>query len=262
MILLNINKKDVANRIRRIRQERGMTMEEFGKIFNTSKNSVSNWENARNLPNNARLLEIAEYSNITLEELLYGDPKVKITLDSTLHENLKEFVDRKREVIKQEVKLLAPAALSGILTLGFGFKDSRAKAIEDYETHRNRIKIIEDFGHKYIDENYDNYNYDKFLQDFPNSNPQDFEEYKEKEWSIFEEVLEDLWKTTDPDFQKYTWINERFTDQISNELDQIMKVAIEENKELYYVNEVVQPFLDQAAKDFKEYIKEYIDTED
>jgi hypothetical protein len=45
--------------------------------------------------------------------------------------------------------------------------------------------------------------------------------------------------------------NKRFTDYIRYELVQVSKHAIEEGKEHNYVNEVVQPFLDQAAKILK-----------
>ena len=74
-------------------------------------------------------------------------------------------------------------------------------------------------------------------------------------------MLEVYWDSFDISITPYEWINKRFTDQIKNELYIISNKAIDENKENYYVNELVQPFLDQAAKDFKEYIKENTDIE-
>lgn len=55
-------------------------MEDFGKLFGTTKHSVSNWENAKNLPNVTRLKEIADYGDITIEELLYGDDNIETLL--------------------------------------------------------------------------------------------------------------------------------------------------------------------------------------
>lgn len=65
---------EVGKRIRKIRKDKGLTMEEFGKLFDpiASKGVVSNWENNYNLPNNERLKRIAELGEITLNELLYG----------------------------------------------------------------------------------------------------------------------------------------------------------------------------------------------
>lgn len=252
----------LGDRIRDIRLELGETMEEFGARFDTSKGTINNWEKDRNKPNKTNLKAIADVGKISVDELLYGDQGTRISVDDELLEKLNKFIDRKREVFKQEVKLLAPSALSGILTLGIGFKESREKAIKNYEIHRERIKELEKFGNLYIDENYDNYTYDKFLKDFPESDPQGFEEYKEKEWDIFEQILDNYWLLTDITDENYSWINERFTNQITEELNKVKEKIIEEGKEEYYVDEVVQPFLDQAAKDFKEYIKDYIDTEE
>lgn len=69
----NINKKLVGQRIKNIRQEKGMTLEEFGKIFGASKSNVRSWEIGTNLPNPERLKTIAKIADISVEELLHGD---------------------------------------------------------------------------------------------------------------------------------------------------------------------------------------------
>lgn len=68
------NAKEVGARIKNIRLHKGLTMEEFGKIFNppACKSVVSNWERGNNLPNNARSKILAVVAGIPVEELLYG----------------------------------------------------------------------------------------------------------------------------------------------------------------------------------------------
>lgn len=68
----NINNEHVGARIRAIRLARGMTMKEFGEMLSVRQSSVSYWENGRNIPNNRRIIEIAEMANISVQELLYG----------------------------------------------------------------------------------------------------------------------------------------------------------------------------------------------
>jgi transcriptional regulator with XRE-family HTH domain len=70
---LEIDNLAVGNRIKSIRLDEGATMEEFGKIFNTSKGTVNNWEKGRNLPNKENLLKIAKIGNITVGQLLNGE---------------------------------------------------------------------------------------------------------------------------------------------------------------------------------------------
>ena len=67
-----INKPRVGVRIKDIRLEKGMSMEEFGKRFNTSKATVNNWEKGRNLPNKENLKIIADLAGMTVQKLLEG----------------------------------------------------------------------------------------------------------------------------------------------------------------------------------------------
>lgn len=67
------NKKLIGSRIKEMRLEKGMTLEEFGRLFNASKSSVYGWEKGRHLPNKERLKHIAKIGGITLSVLLKGD---------------------------------------------------------------------------------------------------------------------------------------------------------------------------------------------
>ena len=70
---MEINKEAVGIRIKQIRLEKGLTLEEFGKLVdNASKSIVSKWERGKTIPNNKRLKIIAELSGSTVFELLYG----------------------------------------------------------------------------------------------------------------------------------------------------------------------------------------------
>lgn len=66
-------KKAVGQRIKSIRQSKGMTQEEFGKYFKASKGNVATWEKGSSLPNSERLKMIAKMGNLTVEHLLHGD---------------------------------------------------------------------------------------------------------------------------------------------------------------------------------------------
>lgn len=68
-----IDKKAVGQRIKEIRLKKGMTLEEFGGLFNAGKGLVSRWENGLSTPTPDRLKQIAKVGDLTLEELLYGN---------------------------------------------------------------------------------------------------------------------------------------------------------------------------------------------
>lgn len=62
--------KIVGNRIKTIRRNLGLTMEQFGNELGTTKAVVNNWEKGRNLPNKANLLLIANIAKVKVETLL------------------------------------------------------------------------------------------------------------------------------------------------------------------------------------------------
>lgn len=111
----DIDNVSVGNRIRIIRREKGLTTEEFSKIFTppASKGTVSKWENGRYLPNNKRLTAIAEIANISVNELLYGslDDYAKFLLDK-LQDKLEvdESIDNIfiQPILNQAIHYLSP----------------------------------------------------------------------------------------------------------------------------------------------------------
>ena len=117
----DINKIEVGQRIKNVRLSKGMTLEEFGKIFNATKGNVLKWEKGQSLPNPERLKTIAKLSDITVEELLYGNFQryyfnkywkeliINRTLElngTMLSENEYEYLEKNNEhLFKQFVQL-------------------------------------------------------------------------------------------------------------------------------------------------------------
>lgn len=60
------NKKDIGQKIKIIRLKKGMTLEEFGKLFDTSKGIISRWENGISTPTPERLKKIAELGGVSV----------------------------------------------------------------------------------------------------------------------------------------------------------------------------------------------------
>ena len=65
---------DLGQKIKELRMDKGLTMEEFGKLCNTEKQTVNNWEKGRNEPSLERLKLIAEMAGKSVSEFVYGVP--------------------------------------------------------------------------------------------------------------------------------------------------------------------------------------------
>lgn len=71
----------LATRLKQRRNTLKMTQEEVAEKIHVSRQTISNWENGRNLPDINSLILISEIYAISLDELMKGDPKMVKQLD-------------------------------------------------------------------------------------------------------------------------------------------------------------------------------------
>lgn len=72
-IKIGNNKKEIGLRIKKLRQNKHLSMEELAKIINVSgKGTVNNWEKGLSSPKTDNLYKLSQYFNVDENELLYG----------------------------------------------------------------------------------------------------------------------------------------------------------------------------------------------
>ena len=64
---------NIGTQILKIRKEKGLTQEEFGKIFHVTRQTVSNWENEKSYPDLQILIDISNRFDISLDVLIKED---------------------------------------------------------------------------------------------------------------------------------------------------------------------------------------------
>lgn len=65
-------------KIRSLRLELGLTLDEFGKLIgNANKSNVFKWEKGMSRPNNKRIQKMAELAGVSIEEFLNNEHKIK-----------------------------------------------------------------------------------------------------------------------------------------------------------------------------------------
>ncbi|MBQ0005721.1 MAG: DUF3955 domain-containing protein [Clostridiales bacterium] len=67
---------DFGSQIKKIREDNGMTQEQFALKLNVSRQAVSNWENNKNLPDIGMLIVISNVFLVSLDYLIKGDEKM------------------------------------------------------------------------------------------------------------------------------------------------------------------------------------------
>lgn len=77
-----INQMKIGNLLKALRKEKGKTQEEIGEMFGVSSRSVSRWENGNTLPDIGILVELADYYDVDVREIIDGERKSeKMTRD-------------------------------------------------------------------------------------------------------------------------------------------------------------------------------------
>ncbi len=70
-----MNQIKIGAFIKELRKEKGLTQEQLAEQFNVSRRTVSRWETGSNLPELDILIEMADYYEVELRELLNGERK-------------------------------------------------------------------------------------------------------------------------------------------------------------------------------------------
>lgn len=224
----DINKIEVGQRIKNVRLSKGMTLEEFGKIFNATKGNVLKWEKGQSLPNPERLKTIAKLSDITVEELLYGNFQryyfnkywkeliINRTLElngTMLSENEYEYLEKNNEhlfkqfvqlslnydyrektTLEREAKELFTIASDLILlTKGFSEVDTLKSFLHSLKQLKENVDkkyhLLVD-GQKQFNKDYDKLTYDKLTSIT----------------DTYIEEVEKLYKLTRKRYFKYEWL--------------------------------------------------------
>ncbi|MDD6154918.1 MAG: helix-turn-helix transcriptional regulator [Eubacteriales bacterium] len=111
---------EICNKLKEARQKAGMTQEQLADRIMVSRVTVSHWENGRSLPDIASLITLSDLYQISLDELVKGDPKMK----DKIVQDAKNQAALKRTIM---IMLIATLIIAGIhfvsLIVGGGFKD-------------------------------------------------------------------------------------------------------------------------------------------
>ena len=68
-----LDQKKTGQFLKALRNEKNLTQEQLAKQFNVSNRSVSRWETGSNLPDISLLVEIADFYDVDVREIIDGE---------------------------------------------------------------------------------------------------------------------------------------------------------------------------------------------
>ena len=97
---------EIRERLKEARNSSGLTQEEVAERILVSRVSVSNWENGKTLPDIASLISLSDLYDLSLDELVKGDPKMT--------EKVKKDVDASQAKTKVIIAVAVVTLIFGI----------------------------------------------------------------------------------------------------------------------------------------------------
>ena len=94
--------------LRKLRKEKGLTQEQMAELFRVTNRTVSRWENGKNMPDISVLVEISNYFEIDILELIEGErknEKMNTENDNAL-ETVANYAEKQKDIILKNVRRL------------------------------------------------------------------------------------------------------------------------------------------------------------
>ena len=107
-----MNQIKIGNFIKELRKERGFTQEQLAEQFGVSRRTVSRWETGNNLPDLDVLIEMSDYFEVNLRELLDGERNVGKT-ENVLGETVLKVADYSNEEKRKLTKRMHRLFIAG-----------------------------------------------------------------------------------------------------------------------------------------------------
>ena len=87
-----MDQKKTGALLKKLRLEKGLTQEQLAEVFGVSDRTVSRWENGRNLPDLSLLVELADYYDSDIREIIDGERRSD-RMDKEMKDTLQKVAD-------------------------------------------------------------------------------------------------------------------------------------------------------------------------
>ena len=100
-----MNQQKTGEFLRHLRKDKGMTQEQLAEQFYVSTRTVSRWESGSNMPDLAVLIELADFYDVDIREIIDGERKSD-NMDMETKDTLKKvaaYAEEEKEKTKKRV---------------------------------------------------------------------------------------------------------------------------------------------------------------
>jgi transcriptional regulator with XRE-family HTH domain len=117
---------EIEKKLKEARVNAGLTQEQLAQKIMVSRQTISNWENGKSLPDIISIMNLSDLYQISLDDLLKGDPKMK----EKMEKDVNAAKNNKRLILTAGIVIALVAAIYFISVLAGGeFRDFCESAV-------------------------------------------------------------------------------------------------------------------------------------
>lgn len=112
-----MNQIKTGSFLKQLRKEKGLTQEQLAEEFNVSGRTISRWENGNNMPDLSILVELSEFYDVDIREIIDGERK-KENMNEEMKDTLEKVADyssMEKEKIMRKTHIFAWIGVIGFI---------------------------------------------------------------------------------------------------------------------------------------------------
>ena len=100
-----------------LRKEKGITQEQLAEKLGVSGRTISRWETGNNMPDISLLVEIAEYFDVSIPEIIKGERKSEDMKEETkeVAETMSDYARAEKEQLVKSIRNMSIIGLAALL---------------------------------------------------------------------------------------------------------------------------------------------------
>ena len=112
-----MDQKKIGAFLKDLRRERGITQEQLAEQLGVSGRTISRWETGNNMPDISLLVEIAEFFDVSIPEIIKGERKSEIMKEEAkeVAETMSDYAAAEKEQLVKSVRNLSIIGLIALV---------------------------------------------------------------------------------------------------------------------------------------------------
>ena len=114
---LRMDQIKIGGFLKDLRKEKGITQEQLAEKLGVSGRTISRWETGNNMPDISLLVEIAEYFDVSIPEIIKGKRKSEDMKEETkeVAETMSDYAKAEKEQLVKSIRNMSIIGLAALL---------------------------------------------------------------------------------------------------------------------------------------------------